>query len=72
MPPPIMPAARKKLLRWASASTQVDLSLHNLSPFLKAVPNVLEVSIGHALIADALEFGLAKTVQKYLQAIYNT
>ena len=49
-----------------------DLSLHNLSPFLKAVPNVLEVSIGHALIADALEFGLAKTVQKYLQAIYNT
>src|SRR5437763_13229372 len=39
-----------------------DLNLHNLAPFLRAVPNVLEVSIGHALIADALEFGLAETV----------
>jgi len=45
-----------------------DLNLHNLSPFLRAVPNVLEVSIGHALIADALEFGLASTVRKYLAA----
>jgi pyridoxine 5-phosphate synthase len=43
-----------------------DLNLANLPPFLHAVPNVLEVSIGHALIADALEFGLAQTVQKYL------
>ena len=42
-----------------------DLNLENLGPFLKAVPNVLEVSIGHALIADALEFGLAETVRKY-------
>jgi pyridoxine 5-phosphate synthase len=32
------------------------------------VPNVLEVSIGHALIADALEFGLPATVKKYLAA----
>ena len=45
-----------------------DLNLHNLSPFLKAVPQVMEVSIGHALIADALEFGLAATVRKYLAA----
>lgn len=43
-----------------------DLNLDNLGPFLAAVPGVLEVSIGHALIADALEFGLAVTVQKYL------
>jgi len=33
------------------------------------VPKVLEVSIGHALIADALEFGLAETVRRYLRAI---
>ncbi len=43
-----------------------DLSLQNLGHFLGAVPGVLEVSIGHALIADALEFGLTETVRKYL------
>jgi pyridoxine 5-phosphate synthase len=43
-----------------------DLSLTNLGHFLQSVPNVLEVSIGHALIADALEFGLQETVRRYL------
>jgi pyridoxine 5-phosphate synthase len=43
-----------------------DLNLQNLGPFLELVPGVLEVSIGHALIADALEYGLAETVKKYL------
>jgi pyridoxine 5-phosphate synthase len=42
-----------------------DLNLQNLGPFLQAVPHILEVSIGHALIADALELGLAKTVEQY-------
>jgi len=46
-----------------------DLNLANLPAFLAAVPRVLEVSIGHALIADALEFGLAETVRRYLAAI---
>lgn len=46
-----------------------DLNLANLTAFLAAVPRVLEVSIGHALIADALEFGLAETVRRYLGAI---
>ncbi|MGD0464359.1 MAG: pyridoxine 5'-phosphate synthase [Tepidisphaeraceae bacterium] len=46
-----------------------DLNLKNLRPFLQAVPNVLEVSIGHALISDALEFGLPGAVQRYLSAI---
>jgi pyridoxine 5-phosphate synthase len=46
-----------------------DLNLVNLAPFLAAVPKVLEVSIGHALIADALEFGLAEAVRRYLDAI---
>ena len=45
-----------------------DLNLHNLAPFLRKVVNVLEVSIGHALIADALEFGLAETVRRYRRA----
>lgn len=59
----------------AAAATQLgmgvnaghDLNLANLSPFLRAVGSVLEVSIGHALIADALEYGLADTVKKYLE-----
>jgi pyridoxine 5-phosphate synthase len=46
-----------------------DLNRANLPAFLAAVPGVLEVSIGHALIADALEFGLAVTVRQYLAAI---
>jgi len=45
-----------------------DLNRANLAPFLSAVP-VQEVSIGHALIADALEFGLAQTVGLYLAEI---
>ena len=46
-----------------------DLNCANLPRFLSALPNVLEVSIGHALIADALEVGLAQTVRNYLAAI---
>ena len=46
-----------------------DLNRQNLPAFLKAVPEVLEVSIGHALISDALELGYAATVQAYLQAM---
>jgi pyridoxine 5-phosphate synthase len=42
-----------------------DLNLHNLAVFLREVPGIDAVSIGHALIADALEFGLASTVRKY-------
>jgi pyridoxine 5-phosphate synthase len=45
-----------------------DLNLDNLPHFIKHVPQTLEVSIGHALIGDALEFGMAKTVRKYLTA----
>lgn len=46
-----------------------DLNRSNLPRFLAAVPGVLEVSIGHALIADALEEGLDRTVRAYLDAI---
>jgi len=45
-----------------------DLNLLNLPPFLKRIPTIAEVSIGHALIADALEFGMAETIRKYLAA----
>lgn len=46
-----------------------DLNLHNLPPLIKRIPQIVEVSIGHALIADALEFGMAGTVKKYLAAL---
>ncbi len=46
-----------------------DLNRDNLTEFLKAVPGVLEVSIGHALVADALELGYTATVQEYLRCI---
>ena len=47
-----------------------DLNRDNLTDFLRAVPGVQEVSIGHALIADALELGLAETVRDYLRCIH--
>lgn len=42
-----------------------DLDLHNLQYFAKNIPGLLEVSIGHALICDALYLGLENTVQLY-------
>ena len=46
-----------------------DLSLENLTWFIKCIPWTDEVSIGHALISDALYLGLEKTIQAYLGAI---
>lgn len=45
-----------------------DLNLENLPAFIRALPFLQEVSIGHALVADALEFGLAETVRRYRAA----
>ncbi|MDR3679758.1 MAG: pyridoxine 5'-phosphate synthase [Flavipsychrobacter sp.] len=42
-----------------------DLDLHNLSFFARSIPQLLEVSIGHALISDALYYGLENTIQMY-------
>jgi pyridoxine 5-phosphate synthase len=47
-----------------------DLNRDNLADFLRAVPGVMEVSIGHALVADALELGMAETVRAYLRCIH--
>ena len=46
-----------------------DLNRDNLPSFLRGVAGVMEVSIGHALIADAVEFGITRTVELYLQAM---
>jgi pyridoxine 5-phosphate synthase len=74
------PAQADQLLRFAAAAQAAldvglevnaghDLNLDNLSAFIAQVPGVSEVSIGHALISDALESGYAATVKNYLRCI---
>ena len=71
------PLATKDYVQAAHAATEAGLmvnaghdpSLANLAALLQAVPDIAEVSIGHALIADALVFGLSETVRKYLEEI---
>lgn len=46
-----------------------DLNLDNLQYFQECIPNLLEVSIGHALITDALYYGLQNVIQMYLQKL---
>lgn len=46
-----------------------DLSLDNLKYFADKIPNLLEVSIGHALISEALYLGLENTIQSYLKRL---
>lgn len=47
-----------------------DLNLDNLRYYKEQVPGLLEVSIGHALISDALYFGLKNTIQMYLRQLF--
>ena len=46
-----------------------DLDLNNLWYLVRTIPEVLEVSIGHALVSEALYMGLEKTIQLYLQQL---
>jgi len=46
-----------------------DLDLHNLKYFAENIPGLLEVSIGHALVSDALYYGLENTIQMYLRQL---
>ena len=48
-----------------------DLDLHNLKYFNQHIDNLLEVSIGHALISDALYLGLENTIQMYIRQLSN-
>lgn len=45
-----------------------DLTVDNLVPLMKRVPSLSEVSIGHALTADALEYGMTGTVRRFLRS----
>ncbi|NDD14854.1 MAG: pyridoxine 5'-phosphate synthase, partial [Betaproteobacteria bacterium] len=65
-------AAHAALAVGLSVNAGHDLNQHNLPAFLQHVPGVLEVSIGHALISDALEYGYSETVAQYLKCLKNT
>lgn len=58
-------AAEKAAAAGLGLNAGHDLDLHNLGFFAQQLPNLDEVSIGHALISDALYFGLQNTVQLY-------
>jgi len=62
-------AARAALNAGMEVNAGHDLNRDNLTAFLKQVPGVQEVSIGHALIADALEMGYSAAVKDYLRCI---
>lgn len=70
-------AAIKDFISAADAAKEVglglnaghDLDLDNLNFFARNIPGLLEVSIGHALISDALYYGLENTIQLYLRQL---
>ena len=62
-------AAQAALREGLQLNAGHDLNRANLTEFLRDVPGVMEVSIGHALIADAIELGLGETVRDYLRCI---
>jgi pyridoxine 5-phosphate synthase len=62
-------ASRAALAAGLGVNAGHDLNRDNLADFLRAVPGVGEVSIGHAIAADALEFGMAETVRLYQRCI---
>jgi pyridoxine 5-phosphate synthase len=66
---PFVRAAQKAQELGLGLNAGHDLSLENLQYFAQKIPGLLEVSIGHALICDALYFGLENTIQLYRRCL---
>jgi pyridoxine 5-phosphate synthase len=66
---PYVRAAEAALASGLGLNAGHDLDLENLWYFSRTIPGLLEVSIGHALVSDALYFGLEKTIQMYLRQL---
>ncbi len=62
-------ASNKALQLGLELNAGHDLDLHNLKYFIQNIPQIAEVSIGHALVCDALYLGLENTIQLYLQKL---
>jgi pyridoxine 5-phosphate synthase len=65
---PYMAAAHHARELGLAVNAGHDLNLDNLRPLVEQIPFIAEVSIGHALIGDALEMGLFQTVRRYIAA----
>lgn len=66
---PYIAAAQEALQCGLGLNAGHDLSLINLRYFANNIPNLMEVSIGHALICDALYLGLSSTIKRYLEEL---
>jgi pyridoxine 5-phosphate synthase len=66
---PFIEAAKKANELQLGINAGHDLDLHNLQYFAQNIPGLLEVSIGHALICDAIYLGLENTVQLYKRSL---
>ncbi|MFD2932481.1 pyridoxine 5'-phosphate synthase [Spirosoma flavum] len=66
---PFVRAAQRAIELGLGLNAGHDLSLENLRFFSEQIPGLKEVSIGHALISDALYFGLENTIQMYLREL---
>jgi pyridoxine 5-phosphate synthase len=66
---PYVEAAKEAEQAGLGVNAGHDLNLRNLRYFKQHIPNLVEVSIGHALISDALYLGLEETVRRYLECI---
>ncbi len=66
---PFIRAAEEAIRVGLGLNAGHDLNLENLKYFKQNVPGILEVSIGHALISDALYLGLENTIQMYLREL---
>ena len=68
---PFVRAAKRATELGLELNAGHDLSLENLRYFNEQIPDLKEVSIGHALISDALYLGLENTIQLYLRCLNN-
>jgi len=66
---PYVKASKVATLSGLGINAGHDLDLNNLWYLVRTIPEVLEVSIGHALVSEALYMGLEKTIQLYLQQL---
>jgi len=66
---PFVEAAKAATMANLGINAGHDLNLENLRYFAQNIPDLLEVSIGHALISDALYYGLENTIQAYIRQL---
>ena len=66
---PYVATAKAALNAGLGVNAGHDLNLRNLHYFVDKVPNVLEVSIGHAIISDSLYFGIRNVIEMYLRLL---